>query len=79
MDLDNLTRMANRIGDFFEPQPERAVALAGIAEHLKKFWDPRMRAQFLAALDAGQVHDLHPIVAEAVKAHRASLQPAAAH
>jgi hypothetical protein len=38
-----------------------------------------MRAQFLAALGAGQVHDLHPIVAEAVKAHRASLQPAAAH
>ena len=76
MELDNLIHMANRIGDFFEPQPERAEALAGIADHIRKFWDPRMRAQFIAAIDAGQVHDLHPIVAEAVRAHRASLQPA---
>jgi formate dehydrogenase subunit delta len=79
MDVDNLTRMANRIGDFFEPQPERTAALAGIAEHLRKFWEPRMRTQFLAAIDAGEVQDLHPIVAEAVQAHRASLQPGAAH
>jgi formate dehydrogenase subunit delta len=75
MDLDNLIRMANRIGDFFEPQPERTAALAGIADHIKKFWEPRMRAQLLAALDAGQAGELHPVVLDAVKAHRASLAP----
>jgi formate dehydrogenase subunit delta len=79
MDLANLIHMANRIGDFFEPQPNRADALAGIADHLKKFWDPRMRRELLAAIDAGQAAELHPVVAEAIAAHRGRLQPAAAH
>jgi formate dehydrogenase subunit delta len=76
MDLDNLIRMANRIGDFFEPQPVRADALTGIADHLRKFWDPRMRAELLAAIDAGRATELHPVVLAAVEAHRAALQPA---
>lgn len=73
---DNLVRMANRIGDFFAAQPDREEALAGIAEHLRKFWAPRMRGDFLAALDAG-APTLHPLVREAVAAHRAQLAPAA--
>ena len=50
MDADNLIRMANRVGDFFEAWPDRAEALEGIATHLKKFWDPRMRREFLALI-----------------------------
>ena len=76
MDLDNLIRMANRIGEFFEPQPSRVDALAGIADHLKKFWDPRMRRELLAAIDAGRAGELHPVVVEALQAHRARVQPA---
>lgn len=76
MDLDNLVRMANRIGAFFAAQPDRAEALAGIAEHLRKFWDPRMRSQILAAVDAGQATGLSEIVLAALQAHRAQLQPA---
>lgn len=79
MDLDNLVHMANRIGSFFAAQPDRAEALAGIADHLKKFWDPRMRAQILAAVDAGQTSDMSEIVVAALLAHRVLLQPAAAH
>jgi formate dehydrogenase subunit delta len=79
MDLANLISMANRIGDFFEPQPDRADALAGIADHLKKFWDPRMRRELLAAMDAGRAEGLHPMVAEAIAANRGSLEPAPAH
>ena len=44
MDSANLVRMANRIGEFFEAMPEREEALQGIAEHIRKFWEPRMRA-----------------------------------
>ena len=41
--------MANQIGKFFASQgAEQAVT--GTAEHLKKFWDPRMRAAILAHL-----------------------------
>ncbi|MET0383384.1 MAG: formate dehydrogenase subunit delta [Burkholderiaceae bacterium] len=76
MDLDNLVRMANRIGAFFEAQPDRGAALAGIADHLKKFWDPRMRVQILAALESGAETGLSDIVAEALRAHRALLTPA---
>ena len=74
MDADNLVRMANRIGDFFEAMPERAEALEGIATHLKKFWDPRMRQQFLLVVDAdADTAALKPIVRDAVRAHRSLL------
>ncbi|MGE0333409.1 MAG: formate dehydrogenase subunit delta [Ramlibacter sp.] len=74
MDAGNLVRMANRIGDFYEAMPERAEALEGIATHLKKFWDPRMRREFVALVDAGaQAAALKPIVRDAVLAHRSLL------
>ena len=41
MDVSNLIRMANRIGEFFVSIPDREEALEGIALHIQKFWDPR--------------------------------------
>ena len=76
MDLDNLVLMANRIGSFFEAQPDRDEALAGIADHVKKFWEPRMRAQILAALGTGADAAMSDIVRAALTRHRALLQPA---
>jgi formate dehydrogenase subunit delta len=52
METKDMVRMANQIGDFFRSHGE-TEALAGIAEHINKFWEPRMRNQFLAHLDAG--------------------------
>ena len=52
MKTERLIYMANQIGKFFAAQGE-AAAVAGVADHLKKFWDPRMRAQILAHLDQG--------------------------
>ena len=64
--------MANQIGKFFASQgPDKAVA--GVAEHLAKFWDPRMRAAIMAHLDAGGV-GLDPPVREAVDRLRATLK-----
>jgi formate dehydrogenase subunit delta len=49
---DRLVYMANQIGSFFRSQgPDLAVA--GVADHIKKFWDPRMKAKINAHLDAG--------------------------
>ena len=39
---DKLVYMANQIGKFFKSQGE-SNASASIAEHITKFWDPRMR------------------------------------
>ena len=69
---DNLIRMANRIGEFFEAMPDHAEALEGIATHLKKFWEPRMRAKFLVLADVN-AESMKPIVREAVTTHRAML------
>ena len=78
MDNHHLIQMANRIGEFFAAMPDRAEALAGLADHLTKFWEPRMRRQFLAEIDAGHAGELHEIVLAAVRAHRDALEPAAA-
>jgi len=50
--LDRLVTMANQIGKFFEPQ-RQGDAVAGIALHLEKFWDPRMKSAIVAHLAAG--------------------------
>jgi formate dehydrogenase subunit delta len=62
--------MANQIGTFFESMPDREEALAGIAKHLKNFWDPRMRKAFLAQVDGDTHPNIKPIVLEAIHAHR---------
>ena len=62
MSPDRLIYMANQIGTFFRSQGHDK-AVPGIAEHIKKFWDPRMRKAIFAHLDAGgagldpNVHD----------------------
>jgi formate dehydrogenase subunit delta len=49
---ERLVTMANQIGQFFVPQRQGDPA-AAIADHLRKFWDPRMRAAIVAHLEAG--------------------------
>ena len=71
MDIDIPVHMANRIGEFFQAMPERAEALAGIADHVKKYGDPRMRRALAAHLDQYQGNGLLPIVREALELHRA--------
>ena len=74
MDMHNLINMANRIGAFFDAMPDREEALQGIAGHLQRFWEPRMRSQLLAHLDAENGKGLDPIVVSAIRAHRGLLQ-----
>jgi len=61
---DKLVYMANQIGKFFVSQGADKAA-AAIADHLKKFWDPRMRAEIIAHFEAGGA-GLDPPVREAV-------------
>ena len=52
IDLDRLITMANQIGDFFSPYPPER-AREGLRNHLRTYWDPRMRNALLAHIDAG--------------------------
>jgi formate dehydrogenase subunit delta len=61
---DRLVYMANQIGKFFESQGHDK-AVPGITEHIKKFWDPRMRKMIFAHLDSGGA-GLAPNVLEAL-------------
>jgi formate dehydrogenase subunit delta len=63
---DKLVYMANQISKFFASQGE-TVAVTGTAEHLKKFWDPRMRATILRHLAEGG-SGLDPVARQAVEA-----------
>jgi len=76
MDIDNLVRMANRIGDFFAAMPDAQEARAGIAGHLQRFWDPRMRREIVAHVERGG-EGLSAVVRDAIVAHRDKLAPAA--
>lgn len=73
MDALKLARMANQIGDFFESELDRAVALEGIASHLRRFWEPRMREQLVSELDHAAGATLTPLVREAVMLNRERL------
>jgi formate dehydrogenase subunit delta len=52
METKDMVRMANQIGSFFKSYGEQE-ALDGIAEHINKFWEPRMRRDFFVHLDKG--------------------------
>lgn len=71
MNPQNLSDMANNIAAFFAAEPDHAEAVKGVANHLDKFWEPRMQKQLRAAIERGDA-SLNPLVIEAV----ASLRPA---
>ena len=59
-----LIYMANQISRFFASQGETAVG--GTAEHIQKFWDPRMREAISRHLENGG-QGLDPIARQAVE------------
>jgi len=56
---------ANQIALFFASYPHDE-ALAGVTDHLQKFWEHRMRQQLEAYVAQGG-QGLHPLVLEAAK------------
>jgi formate dehydrogenase subunit delta len=53
MNVEHLVHMANQIEDFFRSEPDRSLAIEGIAVHLKRYWDPRMRTALVAHVADG--------------------------
>jgi formate dehydrogenase subunit delta len=50
MNPERLAEMANDIASFFAADPEREIAVDGVCNHIKRFWEPRMRRQIIAYL-----------------------------
>lgn len=75
MDTDKLARMANQIGHFFQSEPDHALALEGVASHIARTWEPRMRRDLLRWVQETGGPSLSPLVREALEAHRQRITP----
>lgn len=60
MSADKIIRMANQIATFMESRPHDQ-GVEGVSAHINDFWEPRMRTQLFAVLDAGGA-GLRPLV-----------------
>ncbi|KWV44325.1 MULTISPECIES: formate dehydrogenase subunit delta [Rhizobium] len=58
-----LVYMANQIATFFKTQPESEAA-QGVATHINKFWEPRMRRQLFEIMER-EGNGLSPLVVQA--------------
>ncbi|WP_027151619.1 formate dehydrogenase subunit delta [Mesorhizobium sp. WSM2561] len=73
---EKLVRMANQIAAFFHSKP-REEGIAGVAEHINKFWEPRMRRQLFEMLDNGGEGFNELVVAAAPRIKRPAAPEAA--
>lgn len=67
MHIDYLVRMANDIGSFFASETDQNVAAASIHQHLKRYWDPRMRGRIIAYFNETNGAELEGPVRAAVQ------------
>lgn len=53
METERLVKMANDISNFFNADPDRTTAVNGTADHIRKFWEPRMKNAIIDYQRAG--------------------------
>lgn len=75
MDAHKLVKMVNEIAAFFESESDTKAVSEGIAGHVRRFWDPRMRRELLRFVDEEAGVGCKPSVLAAIAAHRESLLP----
>ena len=80
MNIDLLIKMANEIGSFWEGEVGEEKAANEVATHLKRYWEPRMRAQMNTYFEQRQGAGLTDIARRAVAqlASQAKAAPAPA-
>jgi formate dehydrogenase subunit delta len=53
MHIEQLVTMANDIANFFHGASEPGAAPRNVCDHLRRYWDPRMRKQIIAHYHSG--------------------------
>jgi NADH-dependant formate dehydrogenase delta subunit FdsD len=66
MNIDLLIKMANQITSFWEGEVGEDAAAAEVATHLRRYWEPRMRAQMIAYYEERQGSGLNDVAKKAV-------------
>ncbi len=77
-DGNKLVRMANQIAIFFHSQPRAEERAPGVATHINKFWEPRMRRALFEIVDRHGGEGLDPLVLEAMPLIHRPPEPAKA-
>lgn len=62
---DRLIHMANQIAKFFESQPE-SLQLDGIADHINRFWERRMKEKLLSLSKTDEAYQFHPLIIKTI-------------
>jgi formate dehydrogenase subunit delta len=84
MNIDLLIKMANEITSFWEGEAGHDVAVKEVATHLRRYWEPRMRAQIITYYHERQGSGLNDVAKKAIgvlaeqAAQAAQARPAAA-
>jgi formate dehydrogenase subunit delta len=65
MNIDHLIKMANEITSFWEGEAGEKAA-AEVATHMRRYWEPRMRAQMLTYFEQRQGAGLSEVAKQAV-------------
>lgn len=65
INYERLVQMVNQISQFFDGQSDHATDVAAVTNHLRRFWDPRMRVAIIAYAAAGG-EGLQPMSLDAV-------------
>ena len=71
MQTEQLIKMANQVGDFFESYPDQVQAQQDIAQHLNRFWALSMRQQIAAHVKEADGIGLHAKVISAISTYLA--------
>jgi formate dehydrogenase subunit delta len=74
MNIDLLIKMANQITSFWEGEAGEEAAATEVATHLRRYWEPRMRAQMITYYEERQGSGLNDVAKKAV-ALLAAAQP----
>jgi formate dehydrogenase subunit delta len=76
MNIDLLIKMANQITSFWEGEVGQEAAAAEVATHLRRYWEPRMRAQMITYYEERQGSGLNDVAKKAVGLLAAQAKPA---
>jgi formate dehydrogenase subunit delta len=66
MNIDLLIKMTNQITDFWEVEAGHDVAVKEVATHLRRYWEPRMRAQIITYYHERQGSGLNDVAKAAI-------------
>lgn len=75
MNIELLVKMVNEISEFFATESPPEQAPQDVAQHLRKFWDPRMRRQIIAYVHDGDGKGLSDLARRSVETLAAAVPP----